>query len=131
MTQNQVIDGSIIIIAIYWILSSSYVVNWHITRMDLTFGTFILALFLGPILAIIVRDFKKETNEERHDRQRRWFHMNTPLDRNNIPEYGRSIPPPPPRSRINAEDVRTEWRGRNGISGIKDFKFLRNNVENR
>jgi len=54
------------------------------------------------------------------------------INRNAIPNYWCSIPPPPPisRQRINQEEVRGEWRRQNGISNLKDFKFLRNNVKN-
>jgi hypothetical protein len=98
-----------------------------------------MSIFLGPILAIIINDDIKETNKERHDRQRRWFQTNTPLNRSYIPGYRRSIPPPPPitrrgpshvelnrAERLRVENLRDEWRRQNGYSSkLNDFKFFR------
>jgi hypothetical protein len=97
-----------------------------------------MSIFLGPILAIIINDDIKETNKERHDRRNRWFNINRPLNRNEIPGYGRSIPPPPPitrrgpshvelnrAERLRVENLRDEWRRQNGYSKLNDFKFFR------
>ena len=137
MTSNDIIY----FFGLYWIISSFYVMNWHRRKNDLTYGTIFLASFFGPILSIIIydseRDERKRKKEEREretgDRQRRWFRMNTPLNRNVIPDYSRTIPPPPPisRQRINPRDARAEWQRRNGYHNINNFKFFRNNVENR
>jgi hypothetical protein len=140
MTTNQIIY----LFGLYWIIMSFYVINWHRKQGNLSFGTVLLALFFGIILSIIIYDSEKderkrkkgEKQRETGDRQRRWFRMNTPLNRNSIPDYGRTIPPPPPISRVDRallernEAIRMA-RERMGMNNLNDFKFFRNNVENR
>ncbi len=65
-----------------------------------------------------------DENIERNDRHRRWFRTMSEINRQRIPGFGRTIPPPPPISRVNQEEVRSEWRRQNGVSKIKDFKFF-------
>jgi hypothetical protein len=110
----------IYIVILCWVISSLYVMRWHYQRGDLDLGTIILAITLAPILSIIIRDNKKEEEKhtigrhhyiEENDRHRRWFQTNSPYNRNEIPNYGRTIPPPPPISQKKQK--------------IKDFKFLK------
>ena len=141
MTNNNIIDFFLISFVIYWIVSVIYIINWHRKQGNLSYGTIFVALLIGGVIILILWDEQKEERrrkrEERQietgDRQRRWFRMNTPLNRNSIPDYGRTIPPPPPitRNRINPRDARAEWRRRNGYLNINDFKFLSDNVEIR
>jgi len=135
MTPHQII----FLFGLCWFIASLYVMKWHTKKDNLDIGTFLLATLLGPILAMIIYDSEKEERRRKReekqretgDRQRRWFRLNTPLNRNAIPDYGRTIPPPPPISRINLRDARAEWQRRNGYHNINNFKFFRNNVENR
>jgi len=93
------------------------------------------AIFLGPILALFVRDcehkIKKHhgVEESENDRHRRWFQTLGLINRNAIPNYGRTIPPPPPISRVEPamlERERTIRMARERIdkNGLKGFKFF-------
>ena len=139
MINSNIVDFFIISFVIYWIVSVLYVINWHRKQGNLSFGTVLVALLIGGVIILILWDEQKEERrkkrEERQretgDRQRRWFRLNTPLNRNAIPDYGRTIPPPPPISRINLRDARAEWQRQNGYNNIHNFKFFRSNVKNR
>jgi hypothetical protein len=116
--------------------------HWHYKNGDLDYGTGLVALLLGPILAIFIGLQKSEVKKnrkiheetERNDRHRRWFQTMGLINRNTIPGYGRTIPPPPPISRI--ERARRERDGaiRSALERIeppnrrfdnKSFKFFR------
>ena len=109
MTQDNVIYYIITIFVICWIYSSIYVMKWHMKQDNLDIGTFLVALLLGPILSIIIYDSEKderqrkreERERETGDRHRRWFRTMGEINRNAIPDYGRTIPPPPPISRVD------------------------------
>ena len=121
---------------------SFYVMNWHRKKGDLSFGTVLMALFFGPILSIIIYDSEREERqikrEEREretgDRHRRWFRTMGEINRNAIPDYGRTIPPPPPISRVNRARSERDEAIRMAIERIeppnrrlnnkKDFKFF-------
>jgi hypothetical protein len=98
----------------YWALSVSYCLRWHHRQGNLKFDTFLVALLIGPAIVyiLIAHDYsiKKEREEleerERNDRHRRWFQTMGLINRNAIPDYGRTIPPPPPISRV--ERARSE-----------------------
>jgi hypothetical protein len=138
MTNNNIIDFFLISFVIYWIVSVLYIINWHKKQGNLSYGTVFVALLIGGVIILILWDEEKEERRrkreeierESNDRHRRWFQTMGLINRNAIPDYGRTIPPPPTR-RPRAEDIRAEWRRQNGISNINDFKFFRNNVENR
>lgn len=128
---------------IYWILTTIYCIRWHYKEGNLKTPTIFLSIFLGPVLFFVLvdsiiemkkieRENKRMENErETNNRHRKWFQTLGLINRNVVPNYRRSIPPPPPisRPRVNQEEVRLEWRRQNGISNIKDFKFLNNNVK--
>lgn len=105
---------------------SFYVMNWHRKKGDLSFGTVLMALFFGLILSIIIYDSEREERQrkreererESNDRHRRWFQTMGLINRNSIPDYGRTVPPPPPISRVEPPNRRTNNK-------IKDFKFFR------
>jgi hypothetical protein len=102
-----------------------------------------MAIMLAPILAIIVRDNKKEEEKQKrrewnerwdslreentNDRQRRWFRTMGEINRQSIPNYGRTIPPPPPISQnrrerlLSSEELEIELRKYK----LKNFKFLK------
>jgi hypothetical protein len=108
-----------------------------------------MSLIIGPAMVLILMDDDQHTkkinseNVERNDRKRRWFRTMSEINRQTIPSFGRTIPPPPPMSRIermqsdrddairmarerlNLGEVRGEWRRQNGINNLKDFKFFR------
>ncbi len=123
---------------IYWILTIIYCLRWHYKEGNLKIATIVLSIFLGPVLFLVlidsVQEMKKierenkrmENERETNNRHRRWFQTLGLINRNAVPNYRRSIPPPPPisRTRVNQEEVRSEWRRQNGIVKLKDFKFL-------
>jgi len=119
-------------IFVYWLYSALFVMNWHRKNGNLSYGTAFVAVLMGPVLFIFLqlheREAKKHQEEleenERNERHRRWFQTLGLINRNASPNYWRSIPPPPPRSRINTNEIRSEWRRQNGINNIKDFKFF-------
>ena len=98
-----------IILGLYWALSVSYCLRWHYKQGNLSYGTVFVALLIGPAIVyiLIAHDYsvKKEREEleerERNDRHRRWFQTLGLINRNAIPDYGRTIPPPPPISRVD------------------------------
>jgi hypothetical protein len=131
----------IIFIILVWATSSVYVMYYHNKHYTLGLDMVIGAILLGPILALIVgKDVEEKKKyygvmeQESNDRHRRWFQTLGLINRQRIPNYGRSIPPPPPISRV--ERARTERDEairmaieRTNKSKLKDFKFLRNNVK--
>lgn len=126
----------IFVVFVFWATMSAYVAYWHYKRGDLSIGTMVLALILGPLLAIIIRDnendIKKQNNieENNNDRYRRWFRTMGEINRQRIPDFGRSIPPPPPISRIDRarserdEAIRSATE-RMDKNKLKNFKFLK------
>jgi hypothetical protein len=99
------------------------------------------AILLGPILALIVgKDVEEKKKyygvmeQESNDRHRKWFQTLGLINRNATPNYWRSIPPPPPITRIDrAQRERDEAirlaTERIDKNKLKDFKFLRSNVK--
>ncbi len=72
--------------------------------------------------------------QESNDRHRGWFRTMSEINRQRMTSFGRTIPPPPPISRINqAQSERDEAirsaRERVNKNKLKDFKFLRSNVK--
>ena len=125
-----------LIVGGYWALSVAYCLRWHHRQGNLQYGTFLVSLLIGPAIVyiLIAHDYsvrkEREELEEREtgDRHRRWFQTMGLINRNAIPDYGRTIPPPPPISRERRptpDEVRSEWRRQNGISKLKNFKFLK------
>jgi hypothetical protein len=108
--------------------------------LEIIFG----AILLGPILALFVKDNHEHTIKKHHyieqneresnERHRGWFRTMSEINRQRMTSFGRSIPPPPPISRVNrAQSERDEAirlaRERLGMNKLNDFKFLRNNVK--
>ena len=130
-------DRELIFVTIFvWSTMSAYVMRWHYKRGDLSIGTVILAIILGPILALIIRDedhgIKRHhyIEENDNDRHRRWFRTMGEINRQRIPDFGRTIPPPPPisqnrRETFTFDELREIRRREKGISKLKDFKFLK------
>ena len=141
MTNSNIVDFFIISFVIYWIVSVLYIINWHRKQGNLSFGTVLVALLIGGVIILILWDEQKEERrrkrEERereaNDRHRRWFQTMGLINRNTIPDYGRTVPPPPskPRNGMNPRDARAEWQRQNGYNNIHNFKFFRSNVKNR
>lgn len=130
----------IFVVVVFWVTMSAYVMHWHYKRGDLSLGTILLALFMGPILALIVKDNENEKKKHHHieesenDRHMRWFRTIGEINRQRIPNYGRTIPPPPPISRVERARTERDEAIRSAIERIdknklKDFKFLRTNVK--
>ena len=122
----------IFVLIFFWVVSAAYVMYTHNKSYTLGLDVIIGAIILGPILALFMNDhehtIKKHhyIEENQNDRHRRWFRTMGEINRQRIPEYGRTIPPPPPISRPRAEERRAEWRKQNGLDGLKDFKFFQN-----
>ena len=121
-----------VVLSFFWVVSAAYTMYTHNKCYTLSLEIIFGAIFLGPILALFVRDceekIKKQHNIQENDRHRRWFRTMSEINRQRIPGFGRTIPPPPPISqprRRTPDDVRSEWRRQNGINKLKDFKFFR------
>ena len=130
----------IFVIIVFWVTMSAYVMHWHYKRGDLSLGTVLLALFIGPVLALIIRDNEHEIKkhhyieENENDRHRRWFRTMGEINRQRTPTWFRTIPPPPPISRVERAITERDDAIRSAIERIdknklKDFKFLRTNVK--
>jgi len=106
-------------------------------RLPLSSDIIIASILLGPILALFVNDTEHITKkhhdaeENENDRHRRWFRTMGEINRERRPSWYRSIPPPPPISRIDQARSERDEAIRSAIERIdknklKDFKFLRN-----
>jgi hypothetical protein len=96
---------------------------------------------LGPILALIVGDdvkriekHYKQKEKESNDRHIGWFRTMSEINRQRMTSFGRSIPPPPPISRITQAQSERERAITSAIERTeppnrrynnKDFKFFR------
>jgi len=131
----------IIFIILVWATSSVYVMYYHNKHYTLGLDMVIGAILLGPILALIVgKDVEEKKKyygvmeQESNNRHRGWFRTMSEINRQRMTSFGRSIPPPPPISRIErAQSERDEAirsaRERVNKNKLKDFKFLRSNVK--
>jgi len=131
-----------LIVGGYWALSVSYCLRWHFKEGNLNYGTFFVSLLIGPAIIFILfqhqREIKKEREEieerETNEGHRGWFRTMSEINRQRMTSFGRTIPPPPPLSRITqAQSERDEAirsaRERVDKNKLKDFKFLRSNVK--
>jgi hypothetical protein len=131
----------LIFLILVWATSSVYVMYYHNKHYTLGLDMVIGAILLGPILALIVgKDVEEKKKyygvieQESNDRHRGWFRTMSEINRQRMTSFGRSIPPPPPISRIErAQSERDEAimsaRERIGMNKLNDFKFLRSNVK--
>jgi hypothetical protein len=131
---------------VYWILTIIYCLRWHYKEGNLKTPTILLSIFLGPVLFLVLvdsnmemkkieRENKRMNNErESNERHRRWFQTLGLINGQRIPNWGRTIPPPPPISRIAQAQLERERALRSAIERIeppnrkynnKDFKFFR------
>jgi len=130
----------IIVLVFFWVVSAAYVMYTTKKRLPLSLDIIIVSILLGPILALFVNDIEHTTKEHHNieenenERHRRWFRTMSEINRQRMTSFGRSIPPPPPISRIErAQSERDEAimsaRERIGMNKLNDFKFLRSNVK--
>ena len=134
---------SILVLSVIWASSSAYVMYYHNKHYTLGFDMVIGAILLGPILALIVgKDVEEKKKyygvmeQESNDRHRRWFRTMGEINRQRIPGFGRTIPPPPPISRVERAMAERDEAIRTAIERIdknklKDFKFLKGYVKDR
>ena len=123
----------IVVLIFFWVVSAAYTMYTHNKCYTLSLEIIFGAIFLGPILALFVRDcehkIKKHHYIEENNRHKRWFRTINEINRQRIPEFGRTIPPPPPISRIEQarterdEAIRTATERLN--KNKKDFKFFK------
>jgi hypothetical protein len=122
-------------------MSSTYVMYYHNKHYTLGLDMIIGAILLGPILALIVgKDVEEKKKyygvmeQESNDRHRRWFRTMGEINRERRHSWYRSIPPPPPISRIAQAQSERERAIRSATERIeppnrrynnKDFKFFR------
>ena len=133
----------LIFLILVWATSSVYVMYYHNKHYTLGLDMVIGAILLGPILALIVgKDVEEKKKyygvieQESNDRHRGWFRTMSEINRQRMTSFGRSIPPPPPISRIERAQSERDEAIRSAIERIdknklKDFKFLRSNVKDR
>ena len=130
----------IFVLAFFWIVSAAYTMYTHNKCYTLKLEIIIGAILLGPILAVFVRDcehkIKKHhgVEENENDRHRRWFRTMGEINRQRTPTWFRTIPPPPPISRVERARTERDEAIRSAIERIeppnrrpnnkKDFKFF-------
>jgi hypothetical protein len=131
----------IVFLILVWVASAIYVMVYHGRRWRLGLDIIIGAIILGPILALLIGDDeekiikeKRKKERETNDRHRKWFQTLGLINKNAIPNYWKSIPPPPPISRIAQSQSERETAIRSAIERIeppnrrpnnkKDFKFF-------
>ena len=131
----------IAVLSFFWIVSAIYVMVYHGRRWRLGLDIIMGAIILGPILALLIGDDeekiikeKRKKERESNDRHRKWFQTLGLINKNAIPNYWKSIPPPPPISRIAQSQSERETAIRSAIERIeppnrrpnnkKDFKFF-------
>jgi hypothetical protein len=127
----------IFVLVFFWMVSATYVMVYHSKRWTLGLDIIIGAIILGPILALLIGDDeeriikqKRKKEKESNENHIGWFRTMGEINRQRIPTWFRSIPPPPPISRVERarserdEAIRlaTERMDKNKL---KDFKFLR------
>jgi hypothetical protein len=131
----------IVFLILVWVASAIYVMVYHGRRWRLGLDIIMGAIILGPILALLIGDDeekiikeKRKKERESNDRHRKWFQTLGLINKNAIPNYWKSIPPPPPISRIAQSQSERETAIRSAIERIeppnrrpnnkKDFKFF-------
>ena len=129
----------IFVLVFWWIISAAYVMYTHKKEYTLGLDMIIGAILLGPILALFVKDGgeheikKLHIEQEENKRHRRWFRTMGEINRQRTPTWFRTIPPPPPISRIARAQSEREEAIRSAIERIeppnrrpnnKDFKFF-------
>lgn len=132
----------IFVLVFFWVVSAAYVMYYHNKNWTLGLDMIIGAILLGPILALIIGDdvkrienHYKQKEKESNATHRSWFQLSNRITRGRMrPTWFRTIPPPPPISRVERarserdEAIRTA-RERieppNRRSNNKDFKFFR------
>ena len=135
----------IIVLIFFWVVSAAYVMYTHKKEYTLGLDMIIGAILLGPILALFVKDggeheIKKQRNiiqdnDRRMDEtHKRWFDLHNRINRERTPNWFRTIPPPPPISRVERAMLERDEAIRSATERIdknklKDFKFLRTNVK--
>ena len=131
----------IFVLVFFWVVSAAYVMYYHNKHYTLGFDMVIGAILLGPILALIVgKDVEEKKKyygvmeENENDRHRGWFRTMSEINRQRMTSFGRTIPPPPPISRIERAQSERETAIRSAIermdkNKLKDFKFLSSNVK--
>ena len=128
----------IFVLVFFWVVSAAYVMYTTNKRLPLSLDIIIVSILLGPILALFVNDIEHTTKEhhdiEENDRHRRWFRTMGEINRQRTSTWFRTIPPPPPISRVERAMTERDEAIRSAIERIdknklKDFKFLRNNVK--
>lgn len=107
---------------IFWLTCSAYVIHYDYKRKFLNLGSIFMALLLGPIIALFVKDNIKEENVKESIRD----YMNSD---EHIRARGFTIPPPPPISRVGRAVSERDEAIRLGIerldkNKIKNFKFF-------
>ena len=114
----------IVFLILVWIMSSTYVMYYHNKHYTLGLDMVIGAILLGPILALIVgKDVEEKKKyygvmeQESNNRHRGWFRTMSEINRQRMTSFGRTIPPPPPISRVEPPNRRPDNK-------IKDFKFF-------
>ena len=131
----------IVFLILVWVASAIYVMVYHGRRWRLGLDIIIGAIILGPILALLIGDdeekilkqkLKKE--KETNNQHRGWFRTMSEINRQRMTSFGRTIPPPPPISRIAQAQSERETAIRSAIERIeppnrrpnnkKDFKFF-------
>lgn len=127
----------IFVLVFFWMVSATYVMVYHSKRWTLGLDIIIGAIILGPILALLIGDDeekiikqKRKKEKESNDRHIGWFRTMGEINRQRIPTWFRTIPPPPPISRVErARSERDEAirlaTERIDKNKLKDFKFLR------
>ena len=130
----------IFVLIFFWVVSAAYVMYTTNKRLPLSLDIIIVSILLGPILALFVNDIEHTTKkhheieENENERHRRWFRTMGEINRERTPTWFRTIPPPPPISRVERARTERDEAIRTAIERIdknklKDFKFLRNNVK--
>ena len=132
----------IFVVGVFWLTSTAYVIYYHNKHYKLSIETIIWAIFFGPIIALIMKNPEEEStvakNIEEHienDKHRKWFRTMGEINRQSIPGFGRTIPPPPPISRVDRARSERDEAIRTARERIqppnrrpdikKDFKFFR------
>ena len=135
----------IFVLIFFWVVSAVYVMYTHNKEYTLGFDMIIGAILLGPILALFVKDGgeheikKLHIEQEENNRHRRWFRTMGEINRQRTSTWFRTIPPPPPITRIGPSRVERAMSERDEAirsaterinkNKLKDFKFLSGNVK--
>ena len=100
----------IFVLVFFWMVSATYVMVYHSKRWTLGLDIIIGAIILGPILALLISDDEEKIIKQKRKKEKEsdenhigWFRTMGEINRQRIPTWFRTIPPPPPTPELTGK----------------------------